>query len=930
MITPDALEGFNKTQIYNNTIPIGLLNYNYNLMDTLAEDNNLIDVSGLLFYDVAGRTQSPYKLKNTTVAAILADTITGTYVNYQLFSTTHLQNTSLGISSLKIDFGDGSGQITVSINQPISINYPSVGLKTIKYIITYSNAQQVITYSKIYIKNDTNILGLNGLAISSASCNGIEYPETLNIVADIAYQGYEENTALKGEGIATIFYHDSDCDRVFKKPIIIIDGFDPGSLRKVNKIYELLQYDNGTPNTSNLALELINKGYDVIILDFLQYSKGGKMIDGGSDYIQRNAFTLMKLITTINGLKPSGADDLIIVGPSMGGLISRYALTYMEQHNMPHDTKLWISFDAPHLGANIPIGDQWMLKYLGVNFGNANARKKLDEKLNTPAAKEMIIHHYLYSQQIPTPHFTRNLFMQELTNMGFPLGDPGKPIRDIALTNGSGIGALQNNFGGLALQFSVQPTTVARIIGGVSTLLRPRRLLYKIVAKLLGINLNSSIINTKVWFTPGFNGNNKVFEGSMFNGLIQKREYFAGTPNNSIGLDNASGGLYDTQKQIKDGLNEKLDNGFGRLLYKPVFNTFIGDHSFIPIKSSLAISGTSNFGDNFSNRNLLINAQTPFKSYFTPNSNELHVSLTNCSVKWITEEIKGNPQIPFGINYTITGSPIICTSGTYTIGNLPLGAIINWSVTGTISISGSATGSSVNIASSSTGSGTITASITAPVSCGNKVLTKNVIGGGYPNSNYTSFVKNTVTGGRLLLSSIASQPGSTYVWKLNGSIISTGASSTINAPDCNANPFQIYYDLELKVTNSCGQTSIKCSRFEFDCPGLTFIQRGNCAGLPEESIVSTNDYEYMYYPNPAESELNIIKRNIYNTSASDLKGIEIKVELYNAKGEVIRSGVITKNQNDIKWNTVDISNGTYFLHIFETSGTLRKQILIKH
>jgi hypothetical protein len=29
-------------------------------MDTLAEDNNLISVSGLMFYDVAGRSQSPY------------------------------------------------------------------------------------------------------------------------------------------------------------------------------------------------------------------------------------------------------------------------------------------------------------------------------------------------------------------------------------------------------------------------------------------------------------------------------------------------------------------------------------------------------------------------------------------------------------------------------------------------------------------------------------------------------------------------------------------------------------------------------------------------------------------------------------------------------------------------------------------------------
>jgi hypothetical protein len=64
-------------------------------------------------------------------------------------------------------------------------------------------------------------------------------------------------------------------------------------------------------------------------MDYPGYPKNGNDIDGGSDYIQRNAFTLVKLIDTINGMKASNADSLIIVGPSMGGLISRYALTYM-------------------------------------------------------------------------------------------------------------------------------------------------------------------------------------------------------------------------------------------------------------------------------------------------------------------------------------------------------------------------------------------------------------------------------------------------------------------------------------------------------------------------------------------------------------------------------------------------------------------------
>lgn len=97
--------------------------------------------------------------------------------------------------------------------------------------------------------------------------------------------------------------------------------------------------------------------------------------DGGADYMERNAFVLIKLIQQLNQelRVQNSTEKITLIGPSMGGLISRYALAYMEKRlaENPNDlqwqqqwdanVKLWISFDAPHLGANIPIGDQWMV-----------------------------------------------------------------------------------------------------------------------------------------------------------------------------------------------------------------------------------------------------------------------------------------------------------------------------------------------------------------------------------------------------------------------------------------------------------------------------------------------------------------------------------------------------------------------------------------
>lgn len=180
----------------------------------------------------------------------------------------------------------------------------------------------------------------------------------------------------------------------------------------------------------------------------------------------------------------------------------------------------------------------------------------------------------------------------------------------------------------------------------------------------------------------------------------------------------------------------------------------------------------------------------------------------------------------------------------------------------------------------------------------------------------------------MLQSTVPYHAGSTYEWKLNGGFYSSGITSFVYGPDCSNGPYQTIYDLELTVTNSCGQTSTQCVKFEFVCSSNTFINRGPCGGLIEIFSVG-NDYQYQYYPNPAESELNIVKQT-KNASTSNLKNEPVKVKLYNEKGETLRNGTINGNENNIKWNTLDIANGTYFLHIFEKSGTIKKQVLIKH
>jgi hypothetical protein len=201
-----------------------------------------------------------------------------------------------------------------------------------------------------------------------------------NLEADIPFTPYDNSKlydSYKGKGEVGYYYAFSKgCDGIkpVTKPIIIIDGFDPGDVRKIGQIYgERLAYDTIVKPIKNLGDSLRNLGYDVIILNFpkqevarvtlAQYSAiahkfmlpkdtitralfstlyGGGLYklpvyqDHGGDYVERNAFTLVKLIQQINAqLVTNGSTEkLIVVGPSMGGLISRYALAYMEKNNI--------------------------------------------------------------------------------------------------------------------------------------------------------------------------------------------------------------------------------------------------------------------------------------------------------------------------------------------------------------------------------------------------------------------------------------------------------------------------------------------------------------------------------------------------------------------------------------------------------------------
>ena len=263
---------------------------------------------------------------------------------------------------------------------------------------------------------------------------------------------YGESVTYPGEGEYQIFLSP---DNILDKPIILVDGFDPGDTRDINGIYSLLDFSDGT-GTQNLADQVRALGFDVVILNFPVYTRAADnaTIDGGADFMERNAMLLVELINIINTAKaPNSPEQNVIIGPSMGGLISRYALNYMEANTIDADTRLYISFDSPHHGANVPIGLQHQLNYLAFNDTNpvAELQPLIDGLFKSSAARQLLIDHFEPHLQtgslvdfdlastLPEAHPFRVQFETNINSFntsGFP-----ENVRNVAIINGSGIGS---------------------------------------------------------------------------------------------------------------------------------------------------------------------------------------------------------------------------------------------------------------------------------------------------------------------------------------------------------------------------------------------------------------------------------------------------------------------------------------------------------
>jgi hypothetical protein len=312
----------------------------------------------------------------------------------------------------------------------------------------------------------------------------------------------------------------------------------------------------------------------------------------------------------------------------------------MEQNSVNHNCKLWVSFDSPHHGANIPIGLQEMLVHMGTDMGLEGPRQAVEELLFVPAARQMLIHHYEGTvNNIPggSPGY-RDRFVQTMNNMGFP---QAACLRKVALNNGSKNGTSQNYplNGGQAMAIEAQLTTLGSITCAFT-------------AGFLCLAAKDRAFSMKVFTAPSGNNLGKVMDKSYLNfgwGGVQRHVYGMGQPS----IDTIPGGFGEFFQVIIDQARTK------KWMYKTTGSIQFLTPSFIPSVSSFALKGLDrNWGASLNDINIL--TETPFDAIYAPIVNERHTMLTQAGVEFVRAQLALADQ-----QCAISSPPL--TNGCYTV-----------------------------------------------------------------------------------------------------------------------------------------------------------------------------------------------------------------------------------------------------------------------
>ncbi len=422
------------------TISIGVLDKSFYKLkpDALTSpDYFIFDVDNDILYDIPGRPEEPYFWENVFAAAPLFDRSRFGEITWAIdpdkFFVDLLNDHYYNPNNYRfeVDFGDGAGFVLFDPN-----------------VLTY----HTIDYSAIANSGDDIFIDVR------ITQDGMEvkYSRSRFRLGDMDLVIHVPDETIQFSGLNIAVYRACNSTPQDEKAVIYLEGidildFETSFNRTADQVYsEMIDY----PYISQLR----NYGYDFYVVDW-----ANSRID-----MTINAMNVVMLLDSLKGAIDND-HEFIIMGESMGGVIARYALTFMESPsylnpvNFPnanerermHNCRQMFTIDSPHQGASIPLSMQHLYDVIATSAGSIFGTPMLGRKvmshynmfLDSKAAKQLLIYHVdtksgwgqykNYSE-----HQDRTDFMNDLQN----LGDYPSHCKKIALSNGALNGTKQCRF----------------------------------------------------------------------------------------------------------------------------------------------------------------------------------------------------------------------------------------------------------------------------------------------------------------------------------------------------------------------------------------------------------------------------------------------------------------------------------------------------
>lgn len=949
--------------------PIAVLYGSYASLRDDALSQNLFTISNQQVFDVAGRTQNPYLTNTIFAAAPITEKFRDT-VRLSFNAALSYSNTTMTVSSVSIDFKDGQGYQLIPANGMVTKIYTdSSSTKPIDIKAQLSSGGFVYCHSSVDVT-----VTLNG---TSNRYLGTDPYAREVAVPTVAGEGL-------GGDVMQIRYSVNNPTRTMptphlRKPLIMVEGYDVSGQYNVLNLIK----NSATDPQKGEWINLFNisgydfmkdlddtAGYDLVFINYntlRSFEDNSKMLQHAIEWIKQDKTA-------------GGYTNLnVIIGVSAGGILARYTLAKMTKtiSSASTDTRMLITHDSPHQGANVPLGFQHFLydlgkqKILGIqikdnlddlkNFYTLNTlpataqllkARVVDESgtvsintfLNGPQSpyKQMVT--YLPGDNVPTYSF-------KATAQGSQCGIPVMPTDGLLLADFDDVFSIVN-FKWFYLptmyktKYFLKTQLNALPSSGVAQI---EYFKYSRRFSIWGVGLGTKTINEYTRQNPaGF---------VKWDAAPGSTQSIADRTNGALntGLDKQKLPWYATPfVKVRAGLNMNVSQD----LFSFVSTTSALDAPLgTPLNNVYIFPFT---GTNATTTQKYI-AQENFSIGTATYYNRNHTDFTARNAKWIYNEMENLANIEDCStecipSWSISGPDVVCTSGIYTILNVPLSATVTWSASSYYTVTSlNSNASQVSIAITNSGTTSLTATVQLPgSSCYssfstslNKQLkmgapnatsfTPNITQGSSTNymSNYcnklTFVCSSSARGGALpddiIVGSLSISP---YNYCASGYITDANATSiTWSMVQRSPGTFHGYYNFTgnqfnvgINLNYPLEWVVLRCTRTN-ECGSATsdyrfYAGNGICIGEIEElsnpaegaKNSSTENVVVEVYPNPSSGSMKV------SLLDKEQKSTIKKIIISNKMGVNIYNQTFNNNQSfqnlQIKVPATDI----YSIHVY--------------